>query len=188
MADLLILDLDRTVARFPATSRLCKRLFLKPASAVHLAWAVVMLGLMHGLWFVPAAVRLQRRIVMSLFAQSDQTRLTQEVEVLVDDAVYLVTHAPEDLARGVAKALQMTGHVAIPVADYLGGAPGEVFDKTVVLDDLRGRYPAARTFYFADDLVDLPALRAADVGTLVNGSWFSRLVCRLFFRDIRIWS
>ena len=53
--------------------------------------------------------------------------------------------------------------------------------------DIAAAHPGARTWYFADDLVDLQVLRAADVGTLVNGSWFSRSVCRLFFRGIRVW-
>lgn len=208
MADVLVLDLDRTVASFPATSRLYWRVCVAPGGLEYKAWGFVMLVLMHGLWFIPAAVRLQRRIVMSLFARADAATLDAAIAQLVDEvvrdfrgglgarlreelrdaeAVHLLTHAPRPLAEGVCRALGFDGQDSVEVADYLGGASGDVFDKRDVLERLRERYPSAMIWYFADDLVDLSILRAADCGTLVNGTAFSRWVCARFFPEVRQW-
>jgi len=208
--DVVILDLDRTICAFPATTRIYKRLFLAPpASPQYLAWGALMLLLMHGLWFHPPAVRLQRRIVMSLLARVPAERLdacVHEVamEVIEDwqrglgrriaslmasaEATYLLSHCPQPLGEEVASALGLSGAHTVAVADYLGGAPGDIYDKGATLEFLRTRHPGATFHVFADDLVDLPILRRAEVGTLVNGSWWSRRVCRIFFPRIRIWS
>lgn len=209
MGPVVVLDLDRTLARFPATSRIFKRMFLSPPQPGPVLWALVMLGLMHGLWFWSAAVRLQRRIVMSLFARAPQDRFEAEVdrmvgEVVADwrvglgaelapllaeaEAVYIVSHCPEPLAAGVAEALGFDGHWAVPVRDYLGGAPGGVFDKAAVLGELRQRWPGRTLHFYADDLVDLPGLVAADDGNLVNASWFSRAACRMLAPGVRVWA
>lgn len=208
--DVVVLDLDRTICRFPATTRIYKRLLLAPpASPKYLAWGAVMLFLMHVLWFVGPAVRLQRRIVMSLLSRVPPERFTacvEEVaaEVVEDwheglgrriaslfesaEATYLLSHCPQHLGERVATALELTGAHTVPVADYLRGAPGDIYDKTATLEALRQRHPDAAFHVFADDLVDLPILRAAEVGVLINGSWWSRTVCKLFFPRIRIWT
>jgi phosphoserine phosphatase len=203
----VILDLDRTICRFPATSRIYKRLFLTPPQARYLLWGGVMLGLMHVLWFLPPAVRLQRRIVMSLFARVDAERFRGCVDTVIGevvedwhqgvgrslgalvegaDAVYIVSHCPQALGEGVAARLGFTGARTIPVRDYLAGVPCGVYDKAEAVADIRESYPCYEVFAFADDLVDLPLLRSADHATLLNGSAWSRLVCRLFFPAIQV--
>ena len=207
MAHVVLLDLDRTVCRFPATSRLYRRLVLRGGGPAPLAWGALMLFLMHGLWFFAPAVRLQRRIVMSLLARVERARLETAVATLTDEvvadwevglgptlaplleaaeAVYLVSHCPQPLGDAVARRLGFAEARAVPVRDYLAGAPGDVYDKADALAELRARHPGAVVHAYADDLVDLPLLRAADHGTLVNGSTWSRLVCRGVFRRVRV--
>lgn len=204
---LLVLDLDRTVCRFPATTRLYKRLCLQPMSLAPALWGLTMLFLMHVLWFFSPAVRLQRRIVMSLLSRVEPARFQQALEALVEEvvedwrlglgadlaplleqaeAVYIVSHCPQPLGEAVAARLGFQGARTVPVRDYLGGASGDVYDKVQALGELKAAHPGLRVVAYADDLVDLGLLNAADEGTLVNGSWFSRSVCRLAFPGIRI--
>jgi len=208
MPNVLVFDLDRTLASFPATTRLYYRLLLRPPRFRPAAIGIMNLILMHVFWFVPPAVRFQRRVVMSLFSRVDDRLWESEIERLakevVEDytvdlgkkvaelskdaeALYLVSHCPLPLAERVRDLLGFDGCHGVEVVDYLRGAPGDVYSKVEVLEQLRSRHPGAKQWFFADDLVDLGGLRSADVGTLVNGSRFSRWVCSTFFPQLRIW-
>ena len=137
---------------------------------------------------------------MSLLSRVDPDRLASAVETLADeviadwsvglgrrigplvasaDAVYLVSHCPEPLGEAVGRRLGTHGVRAVPVRDYLRGAAGAIYDKGEALAELRAEHPGAEVHAFADDLIDLPLLTRAHRGTLVNGSAWSRLICRI---------
>jgi phosphoserine phosphatase len=206
---LVVLDVDRTLASFAVTSTLYKRMFLSPPSLRHLGAGALMLSLMHGLWFWRRAVALQRRIVMTLFAEADPGRLQAHVDELVSAAaadyeavlkprlkdllegphvIYLVSHCPTPLALGLVERLGFAGQFSVQIGNYFGGSDLRIYSKVEALDELRSQHPDAEVHYFADDLVDLACLRRADVGVVVNGSAFTRLWCRLMNKDLEIWS
>ncbi len=205
---ILLLDVDRTLCPFGPTTELYKRLFLGGFAPGYLARGALMKFCMHMLWFIPPAVRFQRRLVMTLFSRVEPQRFDSELSRVVEqivasyradfgpriedlardsDQVVLLTQCPRPMARALVDALGFDGEWSLDVADYFAKDAPTYMIKTDVIGELRTKHPGVQLHFFADDLVDLPALRAVDAGTVVNPSWFTRLWCRLFARDLEVW-
>ena len=206
--NIFCVDVDRTLVPFTGTTRLYKRIFLDRFRLNYAAYGLVMLGLMHGLWFWRAAVKLQRRIVMTLLNRAGDERLAAECARLVEemipayhqgfenrllplkedgDRVYLLSHCPSEIAQPLVERLGFHGEYSLPIGNYFVNGRREIFNKEDVLHELKAEFPDARVVFFADDLVDLPCLRQADRGYLVNPSPFTRWYCERFARGIEIW-
>ena len=208
--NIFLLDVDRTIVPFPATSMLYKRMFLSPKKLKYLLFGILMLILMHFLWFWKAAVHLQRKIVMTFFAGADpelfakeynsmaekiidfynKSEFKRDLEALKDkgDKVYLLSHCPKPIAENLVNTLGFNGEFSLKVDNYFSGDKSpKIFEKHKILQEFKQKNPKAIIYFFADDLVDLKCLKTADVGILVNGTWFTRTYCKLFCKQIQIW-
>ncbi len=205
--NLFLLDVDNTLASFRPTAELYKRTCLKLGKKYYL-FGLFMIVWLKALWWLPPAVEFQRRLILSLLSRTAPADLERAAAAIAaetaasfrqdfarvldryrrpGDRTFILSHCPDPVAQKVAAALGFDGSYALAVRDYLGeGSRPANYDKGAVIREFKRRAPDSRTFYFADDLIDLPGLLAADRGVLVNASGFTKLVCRLCFPRLEI--
>ena len=206
---IFLLDVDNTISPFQPTAELYKRIFLNKPDYKHLLLGYYMIIMLNLFWYLPVVVLYQRRLIMSLLARTSQGQLEQESEKIATkviesyhngfkkilsyykgptDKIFLLTHCPDTISDKIAKGLGFNGGFALAIKDYFGTkSKPDNFDKGQVIKKIRLENPGARIYYFADDLIDLGCLLAGDEGILVNASSFTKIICRTFFKKIKIW-
>jgi len=147
---------------------------------------------------------------MSFFANADPCQVEQESDRIAkevvlafnedfskvlsyyktqNDQIYLLTHCPTLISKKIFANLGFDGEYSIEIRDYLKTKTRPVnMDKHKILMTIKKANPDTKIFYFADDLIDIKCLLAADEGILINASIFTKVVSMLFFRRIKIWN
>ncbi|MCU0641583.1 MAG: HAD family hydrolase [Candidatus Margulisbacteria bacterium] len=200
--NIFLIDVDNTLARFQPTAELYKNTLLKLDRTKYSLLGYGMIVLLKVFWWLPAVVTFQRQVIMSLLAAVDTRTLEAESEKIAarvssdyeqgfkrildrfkqsGDKVFLLTHCPAPIAQKLKVKLNFDGEYSIRVEKR-----PVVLNKLDVLRRIRADNRGATIVYFADDLIDLSALLAADRGFLVNASPFTRLVAGWFFKRIGI--
>jgi len=207
---IFLLDVDNTIAPFQPTAELYKRLFLRKKNFKYFATGYFMIVLLKLFWYLPFVVELQRRLIMSFFANADPCQVEQESDRIAkevvlafnedfskvlsyyktqNDQIYLLTHCPTLISKKIFANLGFDGEYSIEIRDYLKTKTRPVnMDKHKILMTIKKANPDTKIFYFADDLIDIKCLLAADEGILINASIFTKVVSMLFFRRIKIWN
>jgi phosphoserine phosphatase len=199
---IFLIDVDNTICPFQPTAELYKNTLLKTEKLKYSGLGYFMIVLLKLFWWLPAVVVWQRKLIMGLLSTVDNSsleRASEEIAARVmasyehgfkkildgfrrpGDKVFLLTHCPSSIARKIAAGLKFDGEYSINI-----GSQPIVLDKVKLINKVRAEYRGEEIFYFADDLIDLGALLAADSGWLVNASVFTRFIARSFFPGIKI--
>ena len=206
---IFLLDVDNTIAPFQPTAELYKSIFLRKRSLKYLAFGYFMIIMLKLFWFSSFVVEFQRKLIMSLLSKADLSQLELESSRIAarvaesynsgfkkvlsyykqkNDKIYLLTHCPDLIARKIVEMLGFDGEYSIEIKDYFKTRSDPVnIDKYKIIQKFKTDNPGAKTYYFADDLIDIKCLLIADEGVLVNGSFFTKLICQLLFRKVKIW-
>lgn len=200
--NIFLIDVDNTICPFQPTAELYKNTLLKANWAKYIWPGYFMIMLLKLLWWSPAVVEFQRKLILSLLASVDNSRLEQESKKIAarvmacyeqgfknllagwqrpGDKIFLLTHCPSSIAGKIAAGLKFDGEYSINVESR-----PVILDKVEVIKKIRAANRDAKIFYFADDLIDIRPLLAADSGFLVNTSFFTRSLARLFFKKVKI--
>lgn len=209
MKSIFILDVDNTIVPFQPTKLLYQNIFLKEKRIKYLLIARIMIALLRYFWIIPGVVKFQRKWIMSLFSRVDQSLLEIESKkiasiVLSDykknlgvrlekitkpgDSIFFLSHCPQIITEKLAFGLSAQREYSIPIQDYLKNKVAlKNFDKEIIIKEIKKEFPQATIYFFADDLIDLKALKVADKAVLVNGSMFTKIFCKYLAKDIEIW-
>ena len=200
---IFLIDVDNTICPFQPTAELYKNTLLRTNWAKYALPGYFMIILLKLFWWSPAVVTWQRKLIMGLLAAVDKSSLERASEeiaarVMVSyeqgfksildsfrqpgDKIFLLTHCPSSISRKIAAGLKFDGEYSINIE-----RKPVVLDKVKIINKIRTEHRGEEIFYFADDLIDLGPLLAADRGLLINASSFTRSIARLFFSRVKIW-
>lgn len=204
---LILIDVDGTLVPFRPTGILFKRLF-KENKTTYFFFGFLMLLQLRIFWWIPGAIKFQRRIMYTLLYRTPKEKVEKETQKLTEEItnhfksnlkkklekinsentpIYILSHCPTPLAEKISQKLNFNGHYSIPPRNYFLFKDIPNFSKKAIVNKLKAEHQDTEIIFLSDDLVDLKALIAADKGILVNASNFTKFYAKHFSKNIEIW-
>ncbi len=209
MPTVFVLDVDNTIVPYQPTKRLFQHVFMQTPALKYILTVKVMIFFLTYFWWLPGVVYLQRMWLLTLFSRVDISVLEAAAEKVADEAlahyhsnfgqklsalfkegdkIIFLSHCPNVVVSKLSRAIQAEDFFSLEVHDYLKKPKClKNFNKAQIIKTIQRNNKGFNVTFFADDLIDLRALRQSDTPILVNATPFTKQVASFLLRRATLW-